>query len=69
MLKSLKVILLVLLLVIVYVLGKRENSTFNYIYPEYRVKSYEIDVVNSKSILNQDPVSLIPVKIPRHTRF
>ena len=57
MLKSLKVILLVLLLVIVYVLAN-ENSTFNYIYPEYRVKSYEIDVVNSKSILNQDPVSL-----------
>ncbi len=60
MLKSLKVILLVLLLVIVYVLVN-ENSAYNYIYPEYRVKSYEIEVVNSKSILNQDPVSLIPV--------
>lgn len=61
MLKSLKVILLVLLLAIVYVLVN-ENSTYNYIYPEYHVESYEIEVVNGKSILNQDPVSLIPVK-------
>ncbi len=61
MLKSLKVILLVLLLVIGYVLVN-ENSSINYIYPEYKVKSYEIEVTSSKSILGQDQISLIPVK-------
>lgn len=61
MFKSLKVILLVLLLVIVSVVVN-EVSSYNYIYPEYHVNLYEIDIVNSNSILIQDQNTIIPVK-------
>ncbi len=61
MFKSLKVILLVLLLVIVSVIVN-EVSSYNYIYPEYYVKLFEIDIVNKNSILIQDQNAIIPVK-------
>ncbi len=61
MLKLLKVILLVLVLIVVSVVVN-EVSSSNYIYPEYHIKLYDIEVVNSKSILIQDKNSLIPVK-------
>jgi Bax protein len=61
MFKSLKVILLVLLLVIVSVVVN-EVSSYNYIYPEYHVKLYEIDIFSTSSILIQDDHSIIPVK-------
>lgn len=61
MFKSLKVILLVLILVIVSVVVN-EVSSYNYIYPEYHIKLYEIDVVSTNSVLIQDNHSIIPVK-------
>lgn len=61
MFKSLKVILLVLLLVIVSVVVN-EVSSYNYLYPEYHIKLFEIDIVNSNSILIQDHHTIIPVK-------
>ena len=61
MFKLLKVILLVLILVIVYVVVT-EISSSKYIYPEYHIELYKIEVVDSKSILIQDKISLIPVK-------
>lgn len=61
MLKLLKVILLVLVLIIVSVVVN-EISSSDYIYPEYHIKLYDIEVINSKSILIQDKISLIPVK-------
>jgi Bax protein len=61
MLKLLKVILLVLVLIIVSVVVN-EISSSDYIYPEYHIKLYDIEVINRKSILIQDKISLIPVK-------
>ena len=61
MLKLLKVILLVILLVILYVVVN-EVSSYDYIYPEYHIKFDEVQVLNSKSIIMQDPTTLIPVK-------
>jgi Bax protein len=61
MLKFLKVILLVLLLVISYVIVN-ELSSYDYIYPEYRVKFDEVDVLSRTSVVIQNPVTLIPVK-------
>jgi Bax protein len=39
-----------------------EISSSDYIYPEYHIKLYDIEVINRKSILIQDKISLIPVK-------
>jgi uncharacterized FlgJ-related protein len=61
MLKSLKVILLVLLLVVVSVVIN-EISTFDYIYPEYRIDIEEINVTSSKSVIFQEQNSIKPVK-------
>jgi len=61
MLKLLKITLLVLIVGILYVVFN-EVSTYNYIFPEYRVKFDEIKVVSGKSILIQDQTILIPVK-------
>ncbi len=61
MLKLLKVILLILLVGIISVVVN-EFTSYNYIYPVYHLKFDEIRVTNSKSILIQDPTSLIPVK-------
>lgn len=61
MLKLLKITLLVLIVGILYVVFN-EVSTYNYIFPEYRIKFDEINVVSSKTILNQDQTILIPVK-------
>jgi Bax protein len=61
MLKTLKIFVLVLVLVISYVVVN-EVFSYDYIYPEYHIKFDEIIVSNSKSILPQDHVTLIPVK-------
>lgn len=61
MLKTLKIILLVLVLVISYVFVN-EVSSYDYIYPEYHIKFDEINVSSGKSILPQDRATLIPVK-------
>jgi Bax protein len=61
MLKFLKVILLVLILVVVSVVIN-EISTFDYIYPEYRIDIEEIAVTGSQSILLQEQNSIKPVK-------
>jgi Bax protein len=61
MLKLLKITLLVLMVGILYVVFN-EISTYNYIFPEYRIKFDEIKILSSKSILIQDQSVLIPVK-------
>lgn len=61
MLKSLKVILLVLMLVILSVVIN-EVTTFDYIYPEYHIEVDEITVTSSKSILIQGSYNIKPVK-------
>jgi len=61
MLKTIKVILLVLLVGFVYVVVN-EVTLFNYIYPEYRIKFDEVEVVSSKSIKIQDQTPITPVK-------
>jgi len=61
MLKTIKVILLVLLIGSLYVIVN-EVASFNYIYPEYHVKIDEVEVVSSKSIRIQEQTPLIPVK-------
>ena len=61
MLKSLKVILLVLMLVILSVVIN-EVTTFDYIYPEYHIEVDEITVSSSKSILIQGSYNIKPVK-------
>ncbi len=61
MLKLLKITLLILIVGIIYVVFN-EVSTYNYIFPEYRIKFDEIHVASSKSIIVQDQNILIPIK-------
>ncbi len=61
MIKSVKVIFLILLVGIVYVVFN-ELSSYNYIYPEFHIKLKEVDVNGLKSIQIQDQTTLIPIK-------
>ncbi len=61
MLKTIKVFLLIIIIGILYVIFN-EVSTYDYLYPEYHIKYDEISITSSKSIISQDPVTLIPIK-------
>jgi len=61
MLKSLKVILLVIVLVVFSVVIN-EISTFDYIYPDYHIDIEEVTVTDSKSVLIQGSSSIKPIK-------
>ena len=61
MLKTLKVILLVILVGTIYVV-LNEVSSYDYIFPEYYIKYDEVPITSVKSVLAQDSITLIPVK-------
>jgi len=61
MLKSLKVVFLILILVVLSVVIN-EVSTYDYLYPEYHIDIDEVAVKGSNSILIQGSNSIKPVK-------
>ncbi len=61
MFKTLKVILLVVVVGTLYIVFN-EVSSYDYIFPEYHIKYDKIPIRSLKSVLAQDPITLIPVK-------
>lgn len=60
MLKTLKVVLLIVVVGILYVVIN-EVSSYDYIYPEYHIKLEEINVTSSKCVIAQEKDILLPV--------
>lgn len=61
MIKSLKVILLILLVGLLYVVFN-QYSTYDYLYPNYHLSAETIEITGYKSLVKQDQATLIPVR-------